>query len=788
MSHTITETPPPPSFKVNFSSIFNNDIKLSPFAEEGKQQKFILFNRVPEEILTRLKESNYNELLQFNRKSPVDSFDEICELIDSLSEEELLKTKKKLLIDFQSYIKVRIPNKTSLNLTSNWPPQVPRLVAQVDLVLNLLIRLCLHSKSPEKFLFWLTNTIYPKQFTSTSCLINSKICAICRCIIPPDKKAYWAVLDNDHIFKLYLLRKSGTELDYQGEVSRIRLDEDQQSIILTDTNNIDVRRIMPVDINQAQMWGAALNRQHSPFPYFFSSYQIPLPQEYYPALFEAITSCDLIIPRCVAHPTVTPPEEYERSYELMEALLDCYAHLGRVSSLLQVLVSLELTLVKDSFNWFRSPSNLGILANIFFARYGKPYFDNFVQKLLDYVNSKDVFAKGLNANPDAVKVPLFTALKLIYSSGGALTPEIKHFSQVLFAYSAIKFNKKQDVLNVLANFYLSRLILGTIQQPEVYGSQTQKSPNLKGFIDIMKVVFSFGSFSGHLEPLNERLQKNVYPKFQLFLLNASKPTAPEPSYEPVTQERYTKMIESVLRAIAFKKPGQKGGSFIQFVQRFNEAAQADFHESLPIFNNLHYFIAQFFSFRTDEDIVQAMNNGEDVEAPMNYFEEDKPKQEPRIQSLLPPAEIIPAQPEPQQPAEPQAEVTAGVALKKSAGKKAAGKKAAPAKGAGTAKKAAGKKAAPKKAAGTAKGAGTGTAKKAAGKKTAPKKAAGKKAAPKKAADGAAPKKAAPKKAADGAAPKKAAPKKAADGAAPKKAPAKKGAKKAAGKKAAPKKA
>jgi hypothetical protein len=679
----------------------NSNITPSEYATQNEKLNIILFNRIHKTILDNVKNDNFEKLQTFRGEPPVNAFPEILELVDSLNMSQLVDSKKKLLNDFVTFLRQKIPAKIASSIARHWGPVIPKYVDNVTSVLHIIIRLANEAKDGNKILYWLSNSLFQKTWGKKSSLMNSKIGAVCRCILPPAKKAYWAILGTDKTFKLYLLKKNAAVLDFECKVSRTRVHEDNKSVVITDDKGVDVKTFLPVDINQAQMWGAALAKQHAPFPYYFSSFLSPLPAEYYHALYEAITCNDMIIVRCVTDPSVTPPEDpLNRGTNLMDSLFDIFAHSAKMPMLINQMVATEIYDAKSS-NVLRKPSNCGNLVNIFTERFGGQYYSKFVSKLIDYVKSKDCFGQGLNADAADLEVPLNTAFKLIYNSADLVPRQIKHFAQVLFSYAAIKYNNKQDVYNVLANFFFFRFLFSIIKNADFFGGDAAENKNVKGFIDIAKVVCQFGKLEDGLDGLNKRFQHNVYPNLEKFLFSISQITD-APKYDGVTKERFVKIIENVLCSISFKGQGKNSDSFIQFVQRFNDAALATFKEPLVLQHNIHVALSQFFHYRFDPEIQEIADKGENIDAEQYYFKPPPPDPS----TFAPPPSDLPPMPGP-------AKGSGAKGAKKSGAKGGAkGAKGAAAKPAG---KASGAKAGAKGAKGAAKPAGKASGAKAGGK-------------------------------------------------------------------------
>lgn len=698
------------------------DVKESDFVINEKKKPMILYNRIHDDVLNKIKESDFSTLRFYKDENPLSSFLELVTLLSETPRESLESPKVPALNDFVTYIKSQIPVRIITPLFLRWIPAMSEM-PNGDCLIYLLIRLAYMSEDPRKTIFWLSRNLYSKDWSRKTCLINHEVCCICRCTLPPAKSLHWALIDSKHSFKLYSLKKTHIVLIKDVVVKNVKSGTGG-TVILIDTNDKEVCTILPADINQQQMWCNVFEKSKSPFPYYLSSFQMPMPGIIYNALYSCITASDNIILTAVTDPSVTPPNSTDdgvkpsyppppenRGLTLMTSLLEIYKHAQRVSVLIGHMVAIEMDATPDPAKFLTNATNLGNLVTAFVIKYARHYYNNFVCKLIKFVSQVD-YSQSINSNPASIEVNFFSSIKYIVHSLHDVPPELRHFASIIAQQSNVFYNNMYATYQTTANFFLFRVLIFIMQNPVQFGGNENKQleNNIDGYCDLLKIVFKFGNFQGNLETFNDRLNRSTFRKLQAFIY-ALGGFCEAPEYSPTQPAELSEAIQNVFFAISY--------NFISFIQRFNVAVNASIPELSLLQVNMEVFLNSFFKHRSDSDLKELSED--ELVQDFKYFGDLKPAESdlpasgisnvpPLGKFKLPPGlgafdiPIVPGVPQVGDEPVPAQANQAGkgkAAAKKAPAKKGAAKKPAQKKGAGAA---AAKKSPAKKGAASAKSA------------------------------------------------------------------------------------
>jgi hypothetical protein len=334
-------------------------------------------------------------------------------------------------------------------------------------------------------------------------------------------------------------------------------------------------------------------RSRPPFPLSLAGLEAPFPRAVLVAFYEAVIADDMALVRAACHFGVVNVKE---GVGLMSALLDVFAYAGKMDQFLVTIVGLEFA--KDELQAttvLRTNSHLTNLFKAFFARYGKPYFDFCLAKIIDYIlEVGDISLSHLEtADAERAERLLFTVLKFIINSRPVVPNELQHLAAILKSQAIIMFNNKQATYNTLNGYICLRFITAVIADPLMFRPNTEPfSPEL------MRVLMPFSQLLQtpvNLAPLEERfemfsawnprLEKHIWPKLIRFVFSVSN-CREKPNYPPPIEIEVTKALSTIL--------GLLSANFPKFKQEFNrvtDAAAAPFH---PIGWSLAAFVAGFF--------------------------------------------------------------------------------------------------------------------------------------------------------------------------------------------------
>jgi hypothetical protein len=316
-----------------------------------------------------------------------------------------------------------------------------------------------------------------------------------------------------------------------------------------------------------------------------------VPGALYPSFYESLVSDDTLLLRTLAHFSVTRISD---GPALLSALLDIFAYAGKVSVLLVTLAMLDFD--TDSLNpnlLLRTNSHLTSLIKVFGQRFGQPYFDSVIAKIIDYILAAGDIRVS---NPEQcdmgkARAMIVTCLDAITRSGPAVPPELRHLGSILRGSAGMRFNNKQAVFNTLSAYFCLRFIGGALADPAAFGyavlPPAVRSAVLVPFAQLLIAPMALSVYSGIFDPFrscNHHLVKHVFPGFAEFVFSIGECDC-APVYAPPEKERLREAIETVVRLMA-KSP--------EAVRERYEGLVADAKGRTPVKWTFGVFLLSFF--------------------------------------------------------------------------------------------------------------------------------------------------------------------------------------------------
>ena len=291
----------------------------------------------------------------------------------------LLYNPPKEIQQFSSFIQSQIQPDDFHIFLNHWPPACRNSL--VPVIHNLLC-FVQSSKYPTTVLSWLAMMVEPKnwyelkqsEFRFCICEMKSGMSIDHSC-------KYFAILYNNRFTLMYTQQKNTLNVRASIHCDEWSASRSKKSIRIFANGEMRVR-IYPINPEQVNLW----TDNSTPFPLYITSIFHPLPPCILPALYNAIIADDMLIARCLTHFSVTKVLE---GITLANSLLDIFAYAGKVQNLLLMLVVEEFE--NDSLTHttvLRTNSHLTCMFKVFYQRYGRYYYDNFLHKVVKYIISK----------------------------------------------------------------------------------------------------------------------------------------------------------------------------------------------------------------------------------------------------------------------------------------------------------------------------------------------------------------------------------------------------------------
>ncbi|OHT12256.1 GTPase-activator protein [Tritrichomonas foetus] len=491
--------------------------------------------------------------------SIIGQFPEILNLFNTLDLDSLFNSPPEPIKRFQNTIH-RILSVTILQQMLNlWPPVLPTSTREATALIFFLIKIINNSTQPMNVVHWCSKIIVEKDWYGRSSQENSILKGICLCRrkrkVLRENRDFWAELDHANQFTLYLIQNSKLNIITQCECKSIVLKRKGTIISINNSEGESVKKIIPIDPIQCELWEKINTSTPPSFPLMLTTIERPLPDTLIPAFYEALISDDLLVLRALLHYKVT---KITNGTALTEALLDVFAHAGKVNELLLAFIGTEFASPSLTINLIlRSNSQLTNLFKVYFKRYGTNYYDNFLKKIIKYVDKAgDLSIKNpINAPESRVKAVLFTTLKHIIRSGVDISPQMRHIASILKAGISLRFNSKQAVYNALSGYFCLRYIGSALTDPKKIDPdiELEHDPSLVliPFSSLLMNIFNLLPLAGRFEAFNiwnQRLKKHMFPKIVDFVISIAE-LEQIPVYDPPSPERLHEALDIILNEL-----------------------------------------------------------------------------------------------------------------------------------------------------------------------------------------------------------------------------------------------
>jgi hypothetical protein len=258
------------------------------------------------------------------------------------------------------------------------------------------------------------------------------------------------------------------------------------------------------------------------------------------------------------------------------ALLDVFAHAGKVNQLLCTLAGLDLgSSSVDSSNVVRENSSLTNMFKVFFHRFGRGYYDAVLKEIIGSLDEAGDLGliNPKNCQTDRIKELLFNALEKVIQSSQFVAPQIRQMASVLMSVTALRFNSKKTTYNGLSGFFFTRFVSSIIANPasfdDEFRSRTEKMSFLTKvaipFSQMIQIPLNLYEFRGKFEPFeswNRQLNDGFMPRLFDFVMQLAELPPEDVIYEKPSADQLTRSLESILDwTVALYQP---------FSEKYNE--------------------------------------------------------------------------------------------------------------------------------------------------------------------------------------------------------------------------
>ena len=540
-----------------------------------------------------------SQLPLLNDRPLEESKDDIADAISQLDPSrwrDFVVDQPQILVDLRTTIRQSIRTQNFRDFFACWPIACPH----DDVLKNLLLFFArmVREQDPEdaeRVVWWVITSLAPDTWHRNQSSVRSSVikCA-CQVTIPKRKGDFWILLDMNNRFYVQTTG-SGDEMATVmcGKVSAVEVEEKQKAVKLTDREGEVVLKFVPKEPEQVAIWKTILTKDPVPFPMRLTSdMDGQTPSQLLPALYEVLTSDDMLVLRALTHYSVVKVAE---GVPLQFALVDIFSYAGKMNQFLVTMVGNEFngeSLLPTSV--LRGNSHLTCLSKVWNERFGKDYVASVIHKMIEFVEGYGDL--GLNnletCNEKAAKKILLTCLKAVINSQEHVSPEMRHLASVLKSVSGCRFNTKQASFNTISGYFFLRFVTALFTCPEGFDKSIklndETTRQLTQFSPVLQTPFNLISYGGKYNKFsswNRFIQKRIFPDLVDFAFSIAE-IDEVPEYPAPNVERLEKALKTVLHFISISRD--------KFSKRYNELLNENADIVQPVGWNIGAFLQSLF--------------------------------------------------------------------------------------------------------------------------------------------------------------------------------------------------
>ncbi|EAY10229.1 GTPase-activator protein, putative [Trichomonas vaginalis G3] len=445
---------------------------------------------------------------------------------------------------------------------SMYPPRILHPTPPVKTATFILVELLLKNSGPQatNVLKWIGTNLIPAEYSPDNIFKSTvlKACCVChrkRRLLKEDRN-FWALLDVRNHFYMFEIRDGQLIPESEFDVGSIALSRSKKTVKVFDKNGELLKRFIPNDPELNERWAACMQNPVVPLPLMFSNTSGPYPDLILVALNEALLSPDRLLLRALTHFNVS---RVASCLPLAEAFFNIFSYAGHVSNLLVTLAGIEFSAPELQHNTvLRGNSHLTNMFKIFFQKFGRKYYNEFLNRVVMYIYSKGDLQLKTPAAADShrAKQMVFTVINRICSSLNHIPPEMRHFASILKNAASIRFNSQQATYNTLSGFFCLRFISSIISNPR------ETDPNIPIGDDWIKILvpaaqllmtpFNLIELDGKYDVFNswnKTLREKIFPELIEFVFSVAV-CEEEPVYQPCSKEKLRESLIVVMDQIS----------------------------------------------------------------------------------------------------------------------------------------------------------------------------------------------------------------------------------------------
>lgn len=507
-----------------------NILQPSKFYEDLLPKVMVDYTRFDPTNWANFEDYAVTELPLLNEQSVLLYLDQFCQDFNETPQETIFTDVTDVVADVGQYLCELIPSKSAYQIACNWPPLLPNTSPYQNAIISVILRILRNITDQTKFYHFIKFGFFKKIWTTKSCFTNQYLVSVAR-VKYKGKDNYWAMIDQDRLFKLYEIKdpqtvknnkdKSGCEMKICGNILKAYVSVKENNCEIVDVNNKTLCIFSFVGKELPQFWEFLYTRQKIPFPFYMQDSADFFPDEVYEAMHNMVTANDSVVLNSLLNSDMFEPK-------IWEALVRVYAHARKTIFLVEGITAFTFN---DDFEFnvdsFDVPNHFVLFCRAIGKVYWKNYMDEFMNKivaLVDYHDDIDSADVALIDETVAQSI-VFNVLKYIVQSHSYVPKEWSYAMNIIRQYCNVRYNSQAKTLLSLGIFFKS-IIYSFFKENTKFskGMNLAHPENFPMIGYLLSIPLQFCVYSANTQRFagwNKRLEKHFFPKYAEFLFRIS---------------------------------------------------------------------------------------------------------------------------------------------------------------------------------------------------------------------------------------------------------------------------
>ena len=454
--------------------IFLNTLKVTIIEILNFQQPFIRFNRQSESYVSNVSKCSFSEIQREKNVDVRKLISEFCQKLQENGGSTNITLKNDDIDNFAESVNTIFAPKFE-NSTKIWPPKIKITGELMFETFCILVTIAHECQNAKVFFEFLHRKIFTKISNSSK---KRKVRAFSTG--STNSQRCFVFLKSDNSFVVYSETNSVFSQSVVGKFTSISVTNDIVNFIGKDSNVLF--SFVPSEKQLAKMWlDIQKEEQKSPFSFFEKNMKnVVIPEVIHDNIASIFVDNSSFAMRALLSAKVSNQKSMKN---ILISLFKVYSSNNSLPVFYSTLLihCLYENKCKDVTKLLESGSCLTLMIDFLVEKYGSLYYESFIKKFVDYVDSKgDMKLCDQECDVQNAKIVFFSALKYICGSISSFPKEISYFLSFVRTYSSLIYNDRSQVFSLLSSIYINHVFVPMLKGNATFPAikmQNEKSSN-----------------------------------------------------------------------------------------------------------------------------------------------------------------------------------------------------------------------------------------------------------------------------------------------------------------------